>query len=205
MPLPEPAISGTDQAVPAEQRDYVTRIGAAGTATGKIAIYAHAITAIQQRMAPVVFLALRDAAATDPDCATLWREIARRRAINVRAFAAHLRRTGELREDLTDGQVADIIWSMNAAEYWDLLVRERAGSPASSATGSSTPGRVSCFACPERIRPRGARGSSLLSGGSAALAGAPGRLLSTMRWRAGRPARWRGGRGRRGGWPLCRR
>ena len=127
--LVETAISGTGQAVPAEQRDYVTRISAAGTATAKITIYAHAITAIQQRLAPV-FLALRDAAATDPDCASLWRQIAERRATNMRAFAADLRSTGELRDDLTDGQVADIIWSMNAAEYWDLLVHERRWTPA---------------------------------------------------------------------------
>src|ERR1700712_4508858 len=31
--LVEPAISGTDQAVPAHERDYVTRIGVATTAT----------------------------------------------------------------------------------------------------------------------------------------------------------------------------
>jgi AcrR family transcriptional regulator len=126
--LVETAISGTDQAVPAEQRDYVKRIGAATTATEKITIYAHAITAIQQRMAPV-FLALRDAAATDTECAALWAEITARRATNMRAFAADLRNTGELREDLTDDQVADIIWSMNAAEYWDLLVRQRGWVP----------------------------------------------------------------------------
>src|SRR5437588_496286 len=76
--LVETAISGTDQAVPADERDYVTRIGAATTAQDKITIYAHAITAIQQRMAPV-FLALRDAAATDPDCGALWAEMAQRR------------------------------------------------------------------------------------------------------------------------------
>jgi AcrR family transcriptional regulator len=126
--LVETAISGTDQAVPPEQRDYVIRIGAATTARDKITIYAHAITAIQQRMAPV-FLALRDAASTDPDCAVLWSEIAARRATNMRTFAADLRSTGELRDDLTDDQVADIIWSMNAAEYWDLLVRQRAWTP----------------------------------------------------------------------------
>jgi len=126
--LVETAISGTEQAVPAEQRDYVMRIGAANTAIGKITIYAHAITAIQQRMAPV-FLALRDAASTDTDCAVLWTEIARRRAANMRAFAADLRSTGELREDLTDAQVADIVWSMNAAEYWDLLVQQRGWTP----------------------------------------------------------------------------
>jgi hypothetical protein len=34
----------------------------------------------------------------------------------MRTSAADLRRTGELRHDLPDDQVADIIWSMNAAE-----------------------------------------------------------------------------------------
>ncbi len=126
--LVETAVSGTDRAVPAEQRDYVTRIQTAATAHDKIIIYAHAVTGIQQRMAPV-FLALRDAATTDNDCAALWAEIAQRRATNMRTFAADLRATGQLRDDLTDDQVADIIWSMNAAEYWVLLVRERAWTP----------------------------------------------------------------------------
>ncbi len=126
--LAETAISGTGHAVPAEQRDYVLRIGNAPTARDKITIYARAITQIQQRLAPV-FLALRDAAVTDPGCAALWAEIAERRAGNMLLFAADLRSTGELREDLDDQQIADIIWSMNAAEYWVLLVRERSWSP----------------------------------------------------------------------------
>ena len=126
--LVETAISGTERAVPALQRDYVARMQAAGTAREALTIYAAAITAIQQRMAPV-FLALRDAAAGDPDCATLWTEIADRRSRNMRALAADLRVTGELRDDLSNDQVADIIWSMNSAEYWDLLVRERSWTP----------------------------------------------------------------------------
>lgn len=67
-------------------------------------------------------------AATDADCAAPWGEIARRRATNMRTFAADLRSTGDLREDLSGDRVADIVWSMNAAEYWDLLVRERGWS-----------------------------------------------------------------------------
>ena len=126
--LVETAISGSEQAVPAEQRDYVARIRAAISAREKITIYAQAITGIQQRMAPV-FLALRDAASTDQECATLWSEIAERRATNMGTFAADLRTTGELRTDLSDHQVADIIWSMNAAEYWDLLVIQRGWTP----------------------------------------------------------------------------
>ncbi|MGH3813344.1 MAG: TetR/AcrR family transcriptional regulator [Pseudonocardiaceae bacterium] len=126
--LLESALSGTDKAAPAEQRDYVRRIHAAPTAGEKIAVYAHAVAELQQRMAPV-FLALRDAAATDPECAALWDEISARRAANLRVFAADLRRTGELRDDLSDEEVADIIWSMNAAEYWVLLVHERGWTP----------------------------------------------------------------------------
>jgi len=125
--LVETAISGTEQAVPADQRDYVARMRAADSAQDMITIYAHAITAIQQRLAPV-FLALRDAAGTEPDCAALWTEIAERRAANMRRLAADLRTKGGLRSDLSDDRVADIIWSMNSPEYWVLLVRERSWS-----------------------------------------------------------------------------
>ncbi|MGH8962880.1 MAG: TetR/AcrR family transcriptional regulator [Jatrophihabitantaceae bacterium] len=127
--LVETAISGQDEAVPALQRDYVQRIAAAAGARAKIALYAQSIVEIQQRLAPV-FLALRDAALTEPECAELWNSISERRAANMRLFAADLRRTGELREDLSDDEVADVVWSMNASEYWVLLVVHRGWAPA---------------------------------------------------------------------------
>ncbi len=122
--LVETAISGQSTAVPAEERDYVRRIEAAGTAAEKVLIYAGAVAAIQERLAPV-FLALRDAASTDEDLRSLWARIDGRRAENMRRFAASLRASGGVRTDLTDEQVADIVWSMNSAEYWDLLVTRR--------------------------------------------------------------------------------
>src|SRR4051794_5007161 len=124
----ETAISGTDQAVPAEQRDYVARVRAAATAGAKIEAYVEGLVEIQPRLAPV-YLALRDAATTDPDSAALWREISGRRAANMRRFAADLRATGELRPDLTDDDVADLVWSMNGPEYWTLLVGDRGWTP----------------------------------------------------------------------------
>jgi AcrR family transcriptional regulator len=126
--LVETSISGTDDTVPAAQRDYVQAIRAAPSVEEKFGIYAEAVTAIQQRLAPI-FLALRDAAASDASCAELWAEISRRRARNMREFAADLRRTGRLRADLSDDQVADVVWSMNSAEYWALLVGERGWPP----------------------------------------------------------------------------
>jgi AcrR family transcriptional regulator len=126
--LLETALSGTDQAVPAAERDYVRRVRAAGSAGDKIAVYAAAVAAIGVRMAPV-HRALAEAALTDPDCAALRAEIGARRAANMRLFAADLRATGEVRPDLTDDEVADVVWSMNSAEYRALLIGER-GWPA---------------------------------------------------------------------------
>lgn len=124
----ESAISGLPQTVPAAQRDYVKQIAAAATAGEKIDLYAAAITRIQPRVAPV-FAALRDASRGDTASRELWQEIAERRARNMRDFAADLRATEELRDDLDDETIADIIWSMNSPEYWILLIEGRGWSP----------------------------------------------------------------------------
>jgi AcrR family transcriptional regulator len=122
--LVETSLSGTGEVVPAEERDYVRRLRAASSAREKIAIYAAAVAEIGVRLAPI-HRALAEAALSDPDCSALRAEISARRAANMRLFAADLRSTGELRPDLSDDEVADIVWSMNAAEYRALLVGER--------------------------------------------------------------------------------
>src|SRR3954462_15307545 len=124
----ETALSGTDQAVPAEQRDYVARVRAAGTAGAKIELYVAGLVELQPRLAPV-YLALRDAAATDAESAALWAGIRGRREPNMRLFAADLRGTGDLLPDLSDDDVADLVWSMNGPEYWNLLVTDRGWPP----------------------------------------------------------------------------
>ena len=124
----ESAISGTGQAVPAEQRDYVLRLREAKTARENISIYAHALALIQPRLAPV-YVALRDAAGTDRDCAALWEQISTRRATNMRKFIEDLASTGELRTDRPSAELADAVWSMNGPEYWVLLVDQRGWAP----------------------------------------------------------------------------
>lgn len=122
--LVEVAISGQDRPVPAEERDYVKRIRDAASAEAKLTSYARSIAEIHERLGPV-FLSLRDAAITDADCRALWTQISERRHANMLRLAADLRSTGEVRDDLSDEQVADIVWSMNAPEYWELLVHRR--------------------------------------------------------------------------------
>ena len=126
--LLETAISGIDDAVPAEERDYVRQIRAAPTAREKMATYAKAVRAIAERMAPL-HLILRDAAPHAPDLARIRDEISARRAANMRRFAADLMSTGELRPGLSVDEIADVVWSMNSPEFYSLLVTERGWSP----------------------------------------------------------------------------
>ena len=127
--LVESAISNSDQAVPAEQRDYVLRLRAARTAREKLAIYAAAVVDIQSRLAPLV-RQVEIAGRSHPDLAAIWREIAERRAQNMKRLAADLRQTGELRDDLTNDRVADILWSTNSPELFTLFVHHRGWSTA---------------------------------------------------------------------------
>jgi AcrR family transcriptional regulator len=121
--LLESAISGTDHAVEAQQRDYVIAIKREPKAREKLRIYARAVGAIAPRLAPL-HSALKEAASAEPQLADAWRKISSRRAENMRLFAADLFATGSLREDLNVERVADVIWSMNGPEYYSMLVSE---------------------------------------------------------------------------------
>ncbi len=131
--LVETAISGSDDAVPAEARDYVRAIRAEPDAARKLGIYAAALGAIQPRLAPL-FGVLQAAAPLDPDLKALWQEIGQRRAANMRLLAADLAATGRLRPGLSPATAADIIWSMNSPEFYLLLVEQRGWSPATFET-----------------------------------------------------------------------
>ena len=124
--LIETAISGTGQAIPAEQRDYVRAVQAAPDAGTKIAIYAAAVTAIAPRLAPVLAI-IQQAAPAEPELGQLWDQIAERRAANMRRFVADLATAHPLRLD--PAQAADIVWATNATELYQLLVGQRGWTP----------------------------------------------------------------------------
>jgi AcrR family transcriptional regulator len=124
--LIETAISGTDKAIPAEQRDYVRRIRAAPDAATKIAVYAAAITAIAPRLALVLAI-IQQAAPDEPELGQLWTEIADRRAANMRLFVADLATVAPLR--VAPDEAADIVWATNAVELYRLLVDQRGWTP----------------------------------------------------------------------------
>jgi AcrR family transcriptional regulator len=118
---------GSGKDVPAEQRDYVIAVRAAVGARAKIEVYAAALGRLLPRTVPLAE-ALRVAAVTDPDCRAVWHGLSERRAANMRLFARDLRETGELRADLGDDDVADLVWSTNSPEFY-LLTTSRGRTP----------------------------------------------------------------------------
>jgi AcrR family transcriptional regulator len=124
--LIETAISGTGDAVPAGERDYVRAIQAAADAETKITLYAAAIRAIAARLAPLLTM-LQQAAPAEPQLGALWREISERRAANMRRFVADLAAVTPLRVGIDEA--ADIVWATNAPELYQLLVGQRGWSP----------------------------------------------------------------------------
>ena len=127
--LIEQAISGADHAVVAEERDYVTAMQAEPNPAKKLAIYAHAMREIQERMAPL-FMALRDASSTEPEARQVWQEISDRRAANMRKLVRDLRDAGGLRPGLSIAEAADVVWATNSPELYVLLTVERRWTPA---------------------------------------------------------------------------
>lgn len=123
--LVELAISGEDVPVPAEARDYVRAIHEETDPLRKIELYAHAVTSIQPRIAPL-FRVLQEAARTEPELAELWQEISSRRAVNMRRFVAEVADSaGGLPDGITINDAADLVWVTNGPEFYMLLVEER--------------------------------------------------------------------------------
>jgi len=122
--LIEGAISGGADPVAPAQRAYVIAMRAEPDPARKLHLYAEAVTTIHTRMAPLQ-LALRDAASTEPDAQRVWKEIADRRARNMRDLVSELGPAGTLRDGLTLEEAADVVWATASAELFILFTTDR--------------------------------------------------------------------------------
>jgi AcrR family transcriptional regulator len=127
--LIEQAVSGTDHAVVAEEREQIKAIRAEPDPENKLRLYAKSIRETHARLAPL-FLALRDAASTEPEARAVWQEISDRRATNMRKLVGEIRGSGRLRAGVSTNDGADTIWVMNSPEVYVLLTVDRGWSPA---------------------------------------------------------------------------
>jgi AcrR family transcriptional regulator len=116
-------LAGGEAPRTAEDREYVIRVRAARTAREKIEIYTTAMAQLLPVTVPLLE-SLRVAGITDRECQKVYDSVSERRAANMQLFAADLRSTGELRDDLSNEDVAHLMWSMNSSAYF-LLMRSR--------------------------------------------------------------------------------
>ena len=126
--LVETALSGSAEPVTALERDYVQAIRDEPRPAKKLALYARALRAIHGRLSPL-FQVLQAAASQDVELAALWRDIAERRAKNMRLLANDLKATGGVREELSASEIADVLWTTNSPEMYMLLVGQRGWKP----------------------------------------------------------------------------
>jgi hypothetical protein len=73
-----------------------------------------------------MFDILRNAAAVDPECASLWELIQTDFHENQRTIVESLARLGALRPGLTVARGTDVLWTLNHPDTWSLL-HERCG------------------------------------------------------------------------------
>lgn len=126
--LVERALSGTEEPVPALQRDIVRQVRAEPDPARIIELFAHTVRTLQERVAPLIAV-LSAGAEADADLRAFAGELSSRRVGHMRAFVEDLAAKGGLRDDLSIDLAADVIWIMNSPEFYLLCVRDRGWSP----------------------------------------------------------------------------
>jgi AcrR family transcriptional regulator len=81
-------------------------------------------TEVSPRIAPILLL-IRDAAAADPEMASLQAEMDRQRLDRMTHNARNLAHAGQLRNDVTVERAAEIMWTYSSPQLYELLVLSR--------------------------------------------------------------------------------
>ena len=81
-------------------------------------------TEVSPRVAPILLL-IRDVAASDPEMANLQAEMDGRRLDRMTHNARNLASEGYLRDDVSVGDAADIMWAYSSPQLYELLVLVR--------------------------------------------------------------------------------
>ena len=127
--LVETALSGTDEPVPAEERDWVQKFKSEPDSRLKVRLHAApAVRALHERVAPIWEILL-EAAPGDTELTSLIGELNQRRLRHMRLMIQDLAAAGGLRSGLTPDMGADILWATNSTEFFLLLVHERGWHP----------------------------------------------------------------------------
>lgn len=127
--LVETALSGTDEPIPPLERDYARRVMREQSPSRLIDLYASAMRLTQERLA-ALFEVLMHGAKVAPELEAYYNELVDRRAHYAALIARHLAEIGGLRDGVTVGVAADVLFGFNSSEFFLLFVRDRGWKPA---------------------------------------------------------------------------
>jgi hypothetical protein len=94
----------------------------------KLRLTARNSRVVKLRIAGVLEV-IRSAAPIDPDIGALWSRIQTEFHANQRVIVESLRETGALDPALDVDRAADILWTLNHPNLWQILVDERGWTP----------------------------------------------------------------------------
>jgi len=118
-------VRGDQEDVPIADRAWYREVLAEPDAQRALRLGAHEARRVKER-AGGLFGVLRSAADADPDIAALWERINSEFHANQRAVIEVL---GPLRPGLEVDRAADIMWTLNHPDVWQLLVGRRGWTP----------------------------------------------------------------------------
>lgn len=121
------AVRGDGDPTPLRRRPVIEAIRNEPDPRRQLGIYGSLLGHVNPRLAPLVQV-MREAAPADPEISAMLRQLKADRLDGVREFAGLLARRGALRNDVSTQQAADVLWTLNAPELYDLLVNERGWS-----------------------------------------------------------------------------
>ena len=107
--------------VPVVERPAIRAIAEEPDPRRQVELYAATQPGIHRRAGPLL-RALRDAAATDPELASLWRSIEDSRRSGQSGFVGMLAGRGVLRPGLSVEEGRDGLWALTSLAVFDLLV-----------------------------------------------------------------------------------
>ena len=121
-------LRGDEEDSPVGERDWYREVLEEPDPERQLRINARNSKTVKLRIAPLIEV-IRNAASADPDIEVLWSRIQRDFYDNQRAIVERLHQRKALRRGLHVTLAADILWTLNHPNVWQLLVVERGWTP----------------------------------------------------------------------------
>lgn len=121
-------LRGDEDDRPVGERDWYLAVLEEEDPERRLRLNAHNSADGKRRLSGILEV-IRSAAPVDPEIAALWRRIQAEYHVNQRAIVERLAARGDLRPELDTDRAADILWTINHPNTWQLLVVTRGWTP----------------------------------------------------------------------------